>query len=165
MRLRGFDSIRAKAVLAIAMPLVILGAISCGDTDPATPAACLGGPPGFRAALADAPGPVRLDGEVAISDCLPRNQGAGPQESVGRSLLLVASGFARQRDRGDRAEAAALRDGYLVGAVRRAAEDSEGIHSALVDRITSAAESGLGREPAQVRQAYERGRAAGLEDG
>lgn len=163
--MRGFDSIRAKAVLAMALPLFILGATSCGDTDPATPAACLGGPSGFREALVDAPGPVRLEGEVAISDCLPRNQGVGPQESVGRSLLLVAGGLARQRDRGDGAETAALRDGYLVGAVRRAAGDSEGIHSALVDRITSAAGSGLGREPAQVRRAYERGLAAGLENG
>lgn len=158
-------------MLSLAVPLIVLGATGCGETDPATPAACLGGPAGFRQALADAPDPVRLDGDVAISDCLPRNQGAGPQESVGRSLLVVASGLAGQRTGGGEAEAAvnaeaaSLEAGYLVGAVRRGAEDSEGIHATMVDRISSSAENGLDREPAAVRQAYERGLAAGLDDG
>ncbi len=158
-------------MLLLAMPLVVLGATGCGETDPATPAACLGGPAGFRQALADAPDPVRLEGDLAISDCLPRNQGAGLQESVGRSLLLVASGLAGQRTGGGEAESsanaetAALQAGYLVGAVRRGAEDSEGIHATMVDRVSSSAENGLDREPAAVRQAYDRGLAAGLDDG
>lgn len=151
--------------MALAVPLVGFAVSACGETDPETPSACLGGQAAFRQALADAPDPVRLEGDVAISDCLPRNQGAGPQESVGRNLLLVASGLAEQGAGSGGADEAALRAGYLVGAVKVGAEDSEGIHATLLDRVSSAASNHLDRAPAAVREAYEGGLAAGLEDG
>lgn len=148
-----------------AFALIAFAFSSCGEPDPDTPAACLGGPAEIRQALAGAPGQVRLGGGVAISDCLPRNQAAGPQQSVGRSLVLVAGKLAAAANGPGESEAAALQAGYLVGALKRGAEDSEGIHATLVERVSSAATNRLKRSTGEVRAAYGRGLAAGLEGG
>jgi hypothetical protein len=165
VRLSSSHRPRRAAAAWLAVPLLAAAVSGCGETDPGTPAACLNGPAAYRQALAEAPGPVRLEGGVAISECLPRNQGAGPQEVVGRSLLATAAGLAERRADGDHAEAAALKAGYLVGAVRRGAEDSEGIHATLANRVSTSASNGLDGESARVRESYDRGLTAGLEDG
>jgi hypothetical protein len=60
--------------------------------------------------------------------------------------------------------AAAIRAGYLVGAVERGSEDTEGIHAALVDRIRNAATNGVDRSGAAESHyaiGYEAGRELG----
>lgn len=164
---------RFRAV-ALLLPVVALIA-GCGPSSSATPEACVNGPEAWSEALASAPSPVRIYGEAAISECLPENQNAGRQATVGELALRVATGLARAERGGGKALStdqarltpveAATRAGYLVGALQRGAEKTSGIHASLVDRVESAATNGLEDRPAAVREAYESGREAGLESG
>jgi hypothetical protein len=75
---------------------------------------------------------VRVDG-VPISACFVRASDAADVTAVGTEYLAVASGLAeraRRRPEG----AAALRLGYLVGAMRRGAHGTQGIHDEMVRR-------------------------------
>jgi hypothetical protein len=147
--------------------LVSLGALSaCGSEDPATPAACLQGPGAFRAALERAPDHAELGGQTAISDCLVQNQSAGELATVGVALVRVATGLNAEA-RAQPAGRAPFGLGYLVGAVRRGAEDTAGVHAELTRRVESAARfSPAGRPlPASFEAAYRRGLRAGLEGG
>ncbi len=105
-------------------------------------------------------------GRRAISDCLIQNQGAGE----------LATGRGGDGAGGDRAEPRGARPagrkgpfelGYLVGAVRRGAEDTAGVHAELIRRVETAARfSPAGRPlPASFEAAYRRGLRAGLEGG
>lgn len=144
---------------AAALAALALG--GCGDGDEKTPVACLESPMAYVAALDSAPGEVKLQGVAAISECLPENQAGGALATVGRALVLSAvalNGKARQGDR-----AAALQLGYLVGAARRAAGETSGIHSDLLRRLESAAgysPSGLVLPPSVARP-YREGLRAG----
>ncbi len=161
-------------IATLLLPALILLS-GCGQISSATPEACINGPEGWSEALVSAPNPVRIYGEAPISDCLPENQDAGKQATVGEMALRVATGLARAERSGGKAlpsdqvrltpVEAATRAGYLVGALERGAEKSSGIHASLVDRVQSAATNGLEERPAAVREAYETGRAAGLESG
>jgi hypothetical protein len=66
---------------------------------------------------------------------------------------------AREEDGGQ----AAVELGYLLGAAQRGAEDSEGIHTDLVRRLTVAARFAPGKEPLspQFLSAYREGFDAG----
>jgi len=176
MRLRRSRSrFPGRSALAALILLPALLAAGCGQADPTTPEACTNDPASWSEALASAPEPVRIFGEAAISDCLPENQAAGKQATVGELALRVATGLARAERSGGRAlptdrdrltpVEAATRAGYLVGALERGAAETGGIHAALVDRVESAATNGLEERPAAVREAYEAGRQAGLESG
>ena len=55
--------------------------------------------------------------------------------------------------------------GYLVGAIEKGAEDTEGIHAALVDRVEAAATNGLEGANQQIQGAYQKGYAAGQAKG
>ena len=134
----------------------------CGSREPATPVACLGGPNGYLTALREAPGQVRLDGRTAISACLVEDQQAGELSRVGLALVRTATALndsARQAPGGQ----ANLALGFLVGAVEKGAEDTNGIHADLVRRIEAAAEfSPAGRPlPAAFRRSLVRGEQAG----
>jgi hypothetical protein len=150
--------------VVVAMVLVI--ASGCGDQDDSTPVACLEGAAAYERALAAAPGEVRLDGETPISDCLAPNQTAGDLARVGEAMVEVATELnaqAREEDGGD----AALRLGYLLGAAERGSEESEGIHSDLVRRLTVAARYAPDRQPlspeflAGYQEGFEAGRSVG----
>lgn len=62
---------------------------------------------------------------------------------------------------------AALRLGYLLGAAERGSEESEGIHSDLLRRLTVAARYAPGRQPlseeflAAYKEGFEAGRSGG----
>jgi hypothetical protein len=147
--------------LAIVLPLA-----GCGGNDDETPVACLEGAPGYEEALAAAPDAVLLGGETPISDCLAENQSGGDLARVGEAMVEVATGLNAEA----RAEAggqAAVELGYLLGAIGRGAEETEGIHSDLVRRLTVAARFAPDKEPLSPAffQAYRTGYAAGQREG
>jgi hypothetical protein len=152
----------ATAMLA----LIVLGLAGCGGADESTPTACLEGAGAYERALKAAPEEVLLEDETPISECLARNQTSGDLVRVGEAMLETATALnaeAREDPGGD----AAVRLGYLLGAIERGSKESEGIHSDLVRRLTVAARYGPGREPLPPAfyRAYRSGYAAGQEDG
>ena len=148
--------------------LLILIAASggCGSDEDSTPVACLSGPGAFSTALGSAPAPVRLADDVPISGCLVPNQSGGDLADVGGDLVVVATRLnaAARKDPGG---ASTVQLGYLVGAVERGAEETSGIHSELVRRLRAAALFGPAGKPPPppFDQAYEKGYAAGRDDG
>jgi len=154
-------------VLAASAFLVALAlAIGCGSSDDATPVACLEGAEAYERALSAAPQEVLLEGETLISECLTRNQSSGDLTRVGEATIETATALnaeARAQAEGD----AALQLGYLLGAVQRGAEESEGIHSDLVRRLVVAARYAPGRQPLPpaFRREYRSGYAAGQSNG
>jgi hypothetical protein len=151
-------------------PLTVVAAVllaACGGSDEeGTPEACLSGPRAFSDALQNAPGAVRLQGEVLISDCLAPNQSAGDLARLGTTTVELATELnaqARRRPGG----AATVQLGYLIGALERGAAETLGVHAELLRRLESAALfSPAGKPPPPpFDQAYERGYAAGRSDG
>jgi hypothetical protein len=153
-------------LIAIAATLAAAFAIGCGDQDDSTPVACLEGAPAYEQALADAPGEVLLEGETPISDCFARNQTSGDLTRVGEAMIETATALnteARAEPGGD----ANLQLGYLLGAAERGSEESEGIHTDLVRRLTVAARYAPGKEPLSeeflttYREGFDAGRTGG----
>lgn len=156
---------RARYPIAVAclMALVLVG---CGRGDDSTPAACLEGSQAYLRALEAAPGEVLLAGETPIGDCLAENQDGGALATVGTSTIEAATTLnsdARANPGGD----ANLQLGYLIGALKRGAENTEGIHSDLIRRLVVAARFAPGREPLSPTflETYARGFDAGNENG
>ncbi len=146
--------------------LIALGTAGCGDEDESTPTACGEGAQAYIVALDGAPGAVRLEGDVPISECLTENQGSGQLQTVGAAMVDAAvrlNAEARAQPGG----AANLELGYLVGAAERGAEDTTGIHAELIRRLEAAAlYRRRGGEPnATFLRAYREGVEAGREDG
>lgn len=155
---------RFAAFLAFAA--FVLAALGCGSQDESTPFACLEGAGAYEKALAKAPGEVLLGGKAAISDCLVSNQSAGDLAQVGEAMVEAATTLnaeAREQNGGD----AAVELGYLLGAAQAGAEDSEGIHSDLVRRLTVAARFAPAEEPLSepILSAYREGFDAGHSGG
>jgi hypothetical protein len=155
-------------LLLTLLATVLAGVIasSCGSQNDSTPVACLEGAAAYEQALGSAPEEVRIDGETPIGDCLASNQTAGDLARVGEAMIETATALnaeARAEDGGD----AAVQLGYLLGAAERGSEESEGIHSDLVRRLTVAARYAPDKQPltASFYRAYRSGYAAGLEDG
>jgi hypothetical protein len=141
--------VRFAALASLA--LVCLIAVDCGSRqNEATPVACLEGPAVYERALAAAPGEVLLGGETPISDCLAENQQAGDLAEVGEAMVTVATKL-NSEARAEPGGQANLELGYLLGAAQRGAEDSEGIHSDLVRRLTVAARYAPGGQPLPPR--------------
>jgi hypothetical protein len=153
-----------------AIVLIVLGAtlaaVGCGKDDSSTPVACLEGSDTYLRALAAAPGEVRLDGETPISECLAENQAGGELATVGEAMVETATTLnaeAREEPGGE----ASVQLGYLIGAVMRGTEPTEGIHADLVRRLAVAARYAPGRRPLPPAflAAYGRGFEAGREHG
>jgi hypothetical protein len=156
---------RAFAISALLLAIALVAA-GCGKQDSSTPVACLEGSGAYVSALAAAPGEVKLDGETAISECLAENQQGGDLANVGEALVEATTELnaeARAEPGGD----ANLQLGYLIGAAQRGADNTEGIHSDLLRRLTVAARYAPGREPlsptflATYREGFDAGRAGG----
>lgn len=155
----------ASLGLALAAALVLLA--GCGKGTETTPDACFEGAPAYEKALAAAPGEVRVGGESPISECLTRNQEGGELAQVGEALVEAATRLDAEarRDPGGQAN---VELGYLLGAVKRGAEETEGIHSELLRRLEVAARFDPGDGPPlppEFRAAYRRGFDAGRESG
>jgi hypothetical protein len=143
-----------------------LAGSGCGGQGDLTPVTCLEGAAAYEKALQSAPGDVLLGGETPISDCLASNQKAGDLARVGEAMVETATSLnaeAREEGGGD----AAVQLGYLLGAIQRGADSSEGIHADLVRRLTVAARYAPGKEPLSPAfyRAYRTGYAAGRREG
>ena len=136
---------------------VLLALCACGEDD-RLPAACDTDPAAVTRALAAAPAEVRLDG-VPLSRCMTSDAGAAEVQQVGALLLPAAQRLADSASRDPRGPAA-VRLGYLVGAVRRGAERSPGLHAELVRRV----EQELGRVDTHS-EAFRTGERAGRAHG
>lgn len=151
--------------IALLLPLALFAA-SCGGPDDTTPVACLEGAPAYLQALAAAPGEVELASSTPISDCLAENQTGGDLATVGAAMLRATTELnaeARVEPGGE----ANLRLGYLLGAARRGADRTEGIHAELIRRLSAAARYSPGHRPLPpafrdtYRGGYDAGRARG----
>jgi len=155
--------VRALSAAVLAVAVLVLAA--CGKQDDSTPVACLEGQDIYLAALAKAPGEVKLAGGTPISECLAENQSGGDLANVGEAMVetaTVLNGEARAEPEGP----APLRLGYLIGAAQRGAAATEGIHSDLIRRLTVAARySGEGPLPPAFVSAYREGFDAGRAGG
>lgn len=150
----------------ISTGVALLFIVGCGETTAETPVACLDGPQAIAGALTNAPNPVRLDGDVPISDCLARNQTGGQMANFGADSVAVATELGlRIKRSGPDSIAASIQGGYLVGALERGSKESDGIHQALVDRVRSAVVNGVDRVGRPARIHYEAGLTAGEEIG
>jgi hypothetical protein len=138
-----------KGLAAILAVLVVAGCAR-DDGDAELPSACRSDAAAFTDALAAAPDPVRVDG-VPISDCLAKDSSQGEVQLVGEALLGAAQRLGEER------QAVAL--GYLVGALRRGAEESGGIHLELVRRVEQEA------LPLRGAPGFDRGLRAGRSSG
>src|SRR5688500_2728098 len=152
---------RAGAALAVYV-LGLAAAGGCGDEPDRLPTACDDSVPAVQEALAKAPGDVALDGGIKLSDCVARARTAAEIQTVGALYTATADALATEM-RGRAATASALRLGSLVGAARRGASRTSGLHSELVRRLENSA--GLDGAPAARRAAYRRGLGAGRAHG
>jgi hypothetical protein len=160
--------------------LPALGLLFSGCSDGrkvATPPACLSASSTWVTALSSAPDQVLLQEVTPISDCLTKGQSAAKQQEVGKTVVETATqlgafykvanktGAGKNQAGSDSAEQAALMAGYLVGAIQKGAEETEGIHATLTDRVETAATNGLDGASQQIQGAYQKGHEAGLEKG
>jgi len=143
-------------VLLTAATLTACGRGGAGDL----PAACQfpDGARTVRAALAAAPARVSVDG-TPLSKCLVREADASDVQAVGAVYVETASGLATAA-RAHPKSPAALQLGYLVGAVRRGAGKTAGIHYELERRVEQEL-NGIDTRSAE----FLRGERAGREDG
>jgi len=155
------------AALAAAPLIAALALLAgCGSADESTPVACLEGAEAYEQALRAAPDEVLLGEETLISECLTRNQSGGDISRVGEAMIETATALnaeAREDPGGD----AAVQLGYLLGAVKRGSEESEGIHSDLLRRLVAGARFAPGRQPLPPAfyRAFRSGYAAGQSNG
>jgi hypothetical protein len=130
---------RPAALAAVALSaLAALGAPACGGSDPPPlDPACIASPRAIERALARAPAPVTIAPGTRLSDCVARAQTDADLQNAGLVLTRAADDLASRAERGD--ARAALGLGYLVGAARRGAAHTNGIHAELQRRMESAA--------------------------
>jgi hypothetical protein len=144
-------------VVAMALALAVPG---CGNDHRRLPAACLGSAGSIATALHTAPRHVALTDGTPLSECVDRARSDADLQNLGAVYTQVADALAVEVPTSDRA---ALELGYLVGATRRGAAHTNGIHEELVRRLGQAA--GPDGAPAPRRAAFDRGLAAGERDG
>jgi hypothetical protein len=149
---------RLAALLALAAALG--AAAGCGGDDlPRVDQACLDSPDAIEQALARAPQPVTLQSGTRLSDCVSRAQTDADLQNAGLVLTRTADHLADRARQGD--ASAALDLGYLVGAARRGAKRTNGIHAELAHRVESAARVLAGAGAPALEGALERGLRAG----
>jgi hypothetical protein len=149
----------------VALCLVALSDIGCGGPSDTIPVACLEGSSAYARALVDAPSEVRLSGGTAISECLVENQKGGDLATVGTAMVTLATKLNAEA-RANPGGPANLQLGYLIGAGQRGTESTEGIHTDLIRRLSTAARyTPEGPLPtaflATYRQGYDAGHAHG----
>jgi hypothetical protein len=151
---------RLSQRLVAATAAAALLAAGCGEETRSPPRACDGTAASISDALARAPGRVALADGTALSTCVERARSDGDVQTIGSLYTVVARDLA---GRAARSESAALQLGYLIGAVRRGASRTNGVHAELRRRI----EQTLGVEgvPPQRRAAFRRGLIAGARRG
>ena len=145
----------------MARVLALLAAVSlaaCGASHDPLDEACLSGPDAIEQALARAPRPVTLPSGTRLSQCVSNARSDADLQSAGMVLTRAADDLSSQARTGD--ADAAVRLGYLVGAARRGAKRTAGIHAELQRHIEQAA-AVLEDAGARVAGALARGQRAG----
>lgn len=140
------------------LALLLTGAVLPGcATSSSTPSpACTAPPAAIEAALAGAPGRVRLADGSSISRCVSAGRSDGDVQNVGTALTTAADTLAL---RARSSERAAVELGYLIGAAERGAMRGQGIHAELVRRLEQ--DAILPGAPGARHAELERGRSAG----
>jgi hypothetical protein len=152
---------RLAALTALALAFATAG---CGAGDPApVDAACTGSPGAIEHALARAPSPVTLPSGTRLSQCVAGARTDADLQNAGMVLTRAADHLADRAQRGD--AAAALDLGYLVGAARRGAARTNGIHAELAHRVESSARLLADGGSANLAAALQRGLRAGRATG
>jgi hypothetical protein len=105
--------------------------VGCGNDEHRVPVACLEG--NLTKALAKAPDNVSVSG-VRLSECFTRAANPAEIQQVGAVFIASAERLA-DAARANPHSPAALRLGYLIGAVRRGAGHTQGIHYETQRRI------------------------------
>jgi hypothetical protein len=146
---------RAASLLAVAAT-----AGGCGSEDPPFPAACNATPVRIAQALGTAPAPVTLDDGTRLSACVARAREDAEIQTVSAQYTQVATALSSRVEASD---AAAVQLGYLIGATRRGARRTAGIHLELLRRLDQTV--GLDGVPPHRRAVFRRGLAAGLRTG
>ena len=120
-----------------ALPLVAALALSaCGAQEAPLDGACLESPRAIERALARAPAPVTLGTGTPLSKCISQARSDAELQNAGTVFTRAADELADLAEAGD--AAAALRLGYLIGATRRGASRTAGIHAELQRRLERA---------------------------
>lgn len=157
-------TIHTRVLVAVAAGCSV-AVTACGSDEAETPEACLAGPDVYLASLQGAPGEVRLDGETPISECVVKDQSGAELATVGEAIVGAAIKLNIEA-LDDPDGQAAVRLGYLVGAIQEGSSDTGGIHADLVRRLDAAARfSPEGQLPAEFERVFGRGYAAGQESG
>lgn len=156
---------RARLAIGVACLGGILFVAGCGSSD-STPTACLLGANAYLDALRTAPNEVKLDGQTPISDCVVKNQQGGDLAAVGTAMVKAATKLNAEAT-ADPGNDANFQLGYLLGAVKRGAADTNGIHTELMRRLGVAAGyfPDNRRPPLAFLHTYIRGFSAGLGSG
>jgi hypothetical protein len=110
---------------------VALLVVGCGNDEHRVPVACLDA--NVPKALATAPGEVRLEG-TRLSECFTRAANPAEIQQVGAVFIAAAEQLGSEA-RSDPHSPAALRLGYLIGAVRHGTGRTQGIHYETRRRI------------------------------
>jgi hypothetical protein len=131
---------------------------ACGGTSNPLDESCLRSAGTIERALMRAPAPVRLPTGTRLSQCVANARSDSDLQNAGLVLTRAADDLSAAAKRGD--AGAALRLGYLVGATRRGAARTAGIHAELQRRIERAA-AFLDAAGPRVTAAVSRGRRAG----
>lgn len=140
---------------------LVLTLAGCGRSAGETvPAACLGTPQDVTGALVGAPGHVALSDGTSLSRCVARATSDGDLQNLGTILSGAGDALAARtpRDPG-----AALRLGFLIGAVRKGALHSRGVSAELVRRLEQSGR--MDAPPPRIEAALRRGLSAGEDHG
>jgi hypothetical protein len=141
--------------------LALLAAASlaaCGASKHPLDEACVTSPGAIERALARAPSPVTLPSGTRLSQCVSDARSDADLQTAGAVLTRAADDLSARARTGD--ADAALRLGYLVGAARRGAKRTAGIHAELQRHIERAA-AVLEDAGARIAGALARGQRAG----
>jgi hypothetical protein len=150
----------ARACAAVALALLLLA--GCTKEPDPVPAACFDGPTAMLSALERAPGAVVLADGTRLSRCVSAARTDADMQSLGLVFVRMADTLRAQAARDP---VAALRLGYLAGAVKAgAASSASGITIQLARRVeqVAALEENAG---AAAAAALRRGRRAGERSG
>jgi len=158
------------ALLSLAACAALLAGCGGSGRDEHAPVACREGRATILDALGAAPGEVVLAGEAPLSDCLVVGAEAGELADLGEGAIAAANQLnseARAATNSGAVEKAAVKLGYLVGAIARGESDTEGVHGELLRRLTVSAKFAPSGEslPPSFRAAYEKGFRAGRSHG
>ena len=146
----------------LALPLVALAAACGAGDEPSPDPACTSSAGAIVRSLARAPRPVTLSGGTLLSECVERSRNDAQLQELGRVLTQVSDALAVRAQAGD--PDAATRLGYLVGATRRGAARTSGVHAELARRMERSA-AFLEEGGRLVAVALERGLRAGRATG